>query len=198
MIISHFPGGGVEAKPPLDYTYTGVSEYVSDGGNNWKIRFLTSGKFTPKSDCKVDIFAVGGGAGGNKYGGGGGGYTQTTSFVELLADQEYTVTIGAGGVGIGNTATTNGGASSFGTLLTASGGIKGGTIDGGDGGCGGGAGNNSGVGYAGGNYLCGASGSYCASTRGNVSRESVCQRYIHGYYRIPDHPSTRNHSRNHR
>lgn len=74
-----------------DYTYTGNSVYVDDGNGKWRIKFLSSGTFTPTKNVKVDIFAVGGGGSGagdgssvsgtrgsngsaNRGGGGGGGW----------------------------------------------------------------------------------------------------------------------------
>lgn len=48
-----------------DYTYTGNSVYVDDGNGKWRIKFLSSGTFTPTKNVKVDIFAVGGGGGGS-------------------------------------------------------------------------------------------------------------------------------------
>lgn len=74
-----------------DYTYTGNSIYIDDGNGKWRIKFLSSGTFTPTKNVKVDIFAVGGGGSGagdgssvsgtrgsngsaNRGGGGGGGW----------------------------------------------------------------------------------------------------------------------------
>lgn len=48
-----------------DYTYTGNSVYVDDGNGKWRIKFLSSGTFTPTKNVKVDIFAVDGGGGGS-------------------------------------------------------------------------------------------------------------------------------------
>lgn len=87
------------------FTYTGDYEFVKDGGRNWKIRFLTSGVFTPLVDVEVDIFAVGGGAGSALYipdftssnSGGGGGYTTTVKKITLLSGHNYTIEIGKGG-----------------------------------------------------------------------------------------------------
>ena len=71
-------------QPVLDsapkFTYTGTYEYIDDGGGNWRIKFLSSGVFTPLKAMTIDAFLVGGGGGGyngTNSGGGGGGYTAT-------------------------------------------------------------------------------------------------------------------------
>ena len=149
-------------------------QYVSTD-DGWKIRFLTSGTFTPTEDMLVDIFVVGGGGSGStgKYGGGGGGggggRTATVNNVQLTANTTYTIVIGAGGAAVNayDTAGKAGKASSFsnGTTVIASanggaGGIKSnaGRIGGagGAGGSGGGGGRYNGSaiypGAAGGSY----------------------------------------------
>ena len=139
-----------------NYTYTGSAEFIDDGDDNWRIKFLTSGTLTVKEDRFVDIFAVGGGgnggtgtatnsssSGGTTYGGGGagggGGYTTTVKGTTLPAGT-YTVTVGAAA---GKSSITNEDATI--TYCTANGGKSGsaGTADdqkGGNGGSGGGAG----------------------------------------------------------
>lgn len=118
----------------------------------------------------------GGGKGGNAYdgyyygaggGGGGGGYMKAQN-VAVTPGQAYPITIGAGG-----TASRNGGATSFGTLLSANGGshgsaastngngyyLYGGDGGNGDSGGGGGGGNSSsGRGGAGGTGIHGGNG----------------------------------------
>ena len=95
-------------QPVLDsapkFTYTGTYEYIDDGDGNWRIKFLTSGVFTPLKDMTIDAFLVGGGAGGGKLdgdyalaSGGGGGYTTTQLNISLTAKTAYQVVIGAGG-----------------------------------------------------------------------------------------------------
>ena len=94
---THYPyigGGGVPV-----FEYTGNYEYIDDGGGNWRIKFLTSGVFTPKNKITVDVFLVGGGGGGRSAsngGGGGGGYTHTERKMEIKPGS-YPVVIGAGG-----------------------------------------------------------------------------------------------------
>lgn len=141
-----------------DYTYTGNSVYVDDGNGKWRIKFLSSGTFTPTKNVKVDIFAVGGGGGGSGgdsvfqsslgSAGGGGGYTTTVKTQTLTAGTAYPIVVGSGGAG-GAKATKggSGGSSSFGSLCSANGGTGGGTATsssstyykawGGDGGSGG-------------------------------------------------------------
>lgn len=102
--------------------------------------FDASGTWTkPATGSMARIQVWGGGGGGNRQattttsvGGGGGGYSETTVALSSLASTE-TVTVGAGGVGRTATAGsgTNGGTSTFGTLIGASGGIATGTCNGG-------------------------------------------------------------------
>ena len=108
---THYPyiggGGGVP-----QFEYTGTYEYIDDGGGNWRIKFLTSGTFTPLKAMTIDAFLVGGGGSGavgtqsGVASGGGGGYTETFKKIELTANTEYYIEIGAGGY-INNTAGMN-------------------------------------------------------------------------------------------
>ena len=69
---THYPyigGGGGGGVPQFEYT--GTYEYIDDGGGNWRIKFLTSGTFTPLKAMTIDAFLVGGGASGSRSGGGG-------------------------------------------------------------------------------------------------------------------------------
>ena len=134
-------------QPVLDsapkFTYTGTYEYIDDGGGNWRIKFLTSGTFTPLKAMTIDVFLVGGGGGGNIYGGGGGGYTKTAKSIELAPKSKYAIVVGSGGAGIKTEAEAKAGGitSAFGE--TANGGIGAGhareDYHGGAGGSGGGA-----------------------------------------------------------
>ncbi|MEA5058850.1 MAG: hypothetical protein VB049_02260, partial [Candidatus Pelethousia sp.] len=69
-ILSVFPakgGSGSGYIPPIaesDFTYTGDYALVDDGEGNWRLKFLTSGTFTPKKDMLIDAFLVGGGGAG--------------------------------------------------------------------------------------------------------------------------------------
>ena len=147
-----------------EFTYTGDYEIVNDSDEpitvsqgNWKIRFLTSGTLTftnlNGAENGIDVFLVGGG-GGSWYGtwGGdsnpqfipsaaaGGGYTITKKNISVTVGTQYTISIGAGGLGgtgEGDASGKNGGnTTAFGA--TANGGKTGTTkAKGGDGGSGG-------------------------------------------------------------
>lgn len=153
-----FSGGSSISAPIIgeDFNWTGgdgTYQVLDDGGGNWRIKFLSSGTFTPLKDMVVDAFLVGGGGGkGVSYtGAGGSGYTTTTRSVSLVANRAYPITVGAAGMNgtHTNAAGQNGGATSaFGA--TAAGGkgtpIGSGTSrrPGGAGGSGGGGYNSSG------------------------------------------------------
>lgn len=130
----------------LNFTYTGEYNVRDDG----VVELLTSGELVFLDPAVIDIFCVGGGGAGTTptgsgvnevgYGGGGGGYTSTKK--RQRVDGAYTVTIGAGGGLIDK----QGGATQFGDILTANGGLSGGQSEvytGSDGGSGGGGGVNS-------------------------------------------------------
>ena len=112
---------------PYNFTYTGKCTVIDDGNDNWRVKFLTSGTFTPSVSTAIDVFLVGGGGNGDE-GGGGGGYTKTQKNVQINVSSSYTITIGA----------ATQASKAFG--YTASGGKNGGSyITGGNGGSGGGA-----------------------------------------------------------
>lgn len=124
-----------------DYSYTGSSTFIDDGDGHCRIKFLTSGTFTPTKTFVFDVFLVGGGGGGwtpagaNGGGGAGGGYTHTHTAITLNAGTGYTITVGAGGT------TNNSGGQSSAFGYSANGGLGGsGTYQyGQNGGSGGGA-----------------------------------------------------------
>lgn len=99
---------------------------------NWQL-FTANGSFiVPAGVTKIKVLVYGGGAGGgcgNIPGGGGGGaggYAEGIYTVVSLSS--YAVVIGTGGTGgLSGLPGTNGGASSFGALISASGGL-GGTV----------------------------------------------------------------------
>ena len=105
-MIANFPVWGKIGGLPK-FEYTGTYELIDDGRGNWRIKFLTSGLFTPLVDMVVDVFLVGGGgAGGYRSGtittsahlsGGGGGYTKTVKSVQLNKGDQCNIDIGAGG-----------------------------------------------------------------------------------------------------
>jgi hypothetical protein len=126
-------GGGLPR-----FTYTGTYTLLDDGNRNWRIKFLTSGTFTPAGTMYVDVFGVGAGGGAAANGGhagAGGGYTRKIAH-QLIGGTSYTVLIGAGG-----NPGSNGGTTSFAvsgtTLLSAAGGFYATTDQGAAGGSGG-------------------------------------------------------------
>lgn len=142
-------GDGSAISAPIigkDFNWSGgVGTYqvLDDGDGSWRIKFLSSGTFTPLRDMVIDAFLVGAGGGGYKqisYGcGGGGGYTNTVKSLVLVANTAYSIVIGAGGSKWGssdNPATSGGDTSAF--SATAAGGAPATTKRGGNGGSGGG------------------------------------------------------------
>ena len=93
--------------------------------------------FTVPKSGSYSVMCFGGGGGGYK-GGGAGGYMKKSS-LSLTAGTAYDITIGAGGKSSTSGSAQSGGATSFGTLLSASGGGSG-YVGGGRGGSGGGGG----------------------------------------------------------
>ena len=104
-------GGGSGISAPIigkDFNWTGgdgTYQVLDDGGGNWRIKFLTSGVFTPLKAMTIDAFLVGGGAAGKGVSwiayGGSGGFTATVKEIQLTKNTEYNVLIGAGGSGNG-------------------------------------------------------------------------------------------------
>ena len=129
----------VATEIALDYEYTGYHIYSVNSSGDWKIRFLTSGTFTPHKNLSADVFLVGGGGGGGKAsstsggGGGGGGYT-TTGTASIVNGQSYEIVVGDGGA-----AATDGNKSTA-FNLQAAGGKTSVSYVGGAGGSGGGSG----------------------------------------------------------
>lgn len=138
---------------PYSFTYTGNCTVVDDGNDNWRVKFLTSGTFTPNQSIKIDVFLVGGGGGGggagvdywNKGGGGGGGgYTAYYNAIAINTGESYKITVGAGGGGGGSQwdgGGTGGKSSAFGKSASGGGGGAASSADkpgGGNGGSGGG------------------------------------------------------------
>jgi hypothetical protein len=141
------------------YSYTGNSTLIDDGNGNWRIKFLTSGTFTPHFDMEIDSFLVGGGGGGGSGagGGGGGGYTSTQYKISLENNTAYGIIIGQGGAGgTDNGSGYNGGSTSAFGYTTLGGSYGNGwssspSCAGGNGGSGGGGGTETGTGGSGGN-----------------------------------------------
>lgn len=149
--------GGTGGVPT--FTYSGTYQMINEGRGNWRLKLLTSGTLNitklPNRQTMIDVFLVGGGGGGGPQfygGGGGGGYTKTQTRIYPTLNNDYSITIGAGGAAKleANEAGSDGGSSTaFG--LTAAGGKGGGGPDfatntggGGNGGSGGGEFNGAG------------------------------------------------------
>ncbi|MDD3186976.1 MAG: InlB B-repeat-containing protein [Bacilli bacterium] len=153
------------------FTYTGTYTVIDDGNGNWRIKFLTSGTFTPKVDFTIDAFLVGGGGGGcSQYGGGGGGgYTATHSSIAITKNTAYTITRGSGG-GLNRTGGTT---TAFG--YSVSGGKPGVTWNGGNGGSGGGGHSNDAVGGNGGSN--GGNGGSSAGNAGGTGQGTTTREF---------------------
>lgn len=178
-----FSWGGSDISAPIigrDFNWTGgdgTYQVLEDGDGNWRIKFLSSGTFTPLKGMVIDVFLVGGGGGGCRsvfYGnGGGGGYAKTVKSIVLTANTAYSIVIGAGGsayVDKDNPGTSGGDTSAF--SETAAGGAPGTPSKGGAGGSGGGSYNsNSSVGYDGGSDGSKGGGQNGGSGQGTTTRE---------------------------
>ena len=99
-----FVSGSAISAPIIgeDFNWSGgdgTYQVLDDGGGNWRIKFLSSGTFTPLKDMVIDVFLVGagGGKGSVRCGGGGAGYTTTVRSITLAANTAYQITIGAAG-----------------------------------------------------------------------------------------------------
>ncbi len=100
-----FVGGSAISAPIIgeDFNWSGgdgTYQVLDDGGGNWRIKFLSSGTFTPLKNMVIDAFLVGagGGKGSVRCGGGGAGYTTTVRSIVLAANAAYQITIGAAGI----------------------------------------------------------------------------------------------------
>ena len=133
------PGAGALATDSFaELVYNGTSWVISRAVSSYGLgstqTFTSSGTWSKPSGCRaIRVILVGGGAGGGAGGtatggGGAGGYAESliTSVSGSIA-----VTIGGGG-----SPGVSGGTTSFGTLLSATGGSPGGTWHGGLGGLG--------------------------------------------------------------
>jgi hypothetical protein len=119
---------------------------VTGGGLQSIQVFTASGTYTkPAGITKVRVRGVGGGGGGGGVrasvaatgsGGGGGGHFE--EIIDVSALSTVTVTIGAGGSGVSESAGTAGGTTSFGAFASGNGG-GGGALENGGGGAGGSA-----------------------------------------------------------
>ena len=167
-----------------EYAYLTATGGTITYDGDYKIHTFTSdGTFTVKSlgstEDEVEYLVVGGGGGGGFArggGGGAGGYRTATGFAVTV--QGYSITIGAGGLGVASDDGTDGGDSIFSTI-TSDGGGGGGRTDpspqtGHNGGSGGGGGSHGsagswidgGTGVAGQGYAGGRGGNIGALDRG--------------------------------
>jgi len=121
-----------------NYQFMGASQmlsvpyalYANSAGNagftNMQV-FSTVGTYTftiPAGVTKIMVEVWGGGGGGscsNNYAGGGGGYGK--GIYSVVPASNYAVTVGVGGTG--SASGTDGGSSSFGVLISATGGLGG-------------------------------------------------------------------------
>lgn len=86
------------------FSYTGTYTWIDDGSGNWRLKFLTSGTFTPSVGANIDIFLVGGGGRGAYFttsGGGGAGSGKTTTLLNyaMSGGTDYSIVVGEGGTG---------------------------------------------------------------------------------------------------
>jgi hypothetical protein len=132
---------------------------ITTDGTYWIHTFLTTQTFTPFTNLTCDYLVIaGGGGGGSGSGGGGGAGGYRTSIggspLSTTSGTSYSITVGAGGAGAGNTVYlgSNGTTSTFSTINTTGGGGGGRNVNsaaGNSGGSGGGGGFATGAGGAG-------------------------------------------------
>lgn len=114
-------GRGASISAPIigkDFNWSGgdgTYQVIDDGGGNWRIKFLSSGTFTPLKNMVIDAFLVGagGGSGSAFCGSGGSGYTTTVRSVVLAANTAYPITVGAAGTNGTSGSTDGGGTTAF-------------------------------------------------------------------------------------
>lgn len=162
-------GGGAISAPIIgeDFNWTGgdgTYQVIDDGGGNWRIKFLSSGTFTPLKDMVIDVFLVGagGGKGSVRCGGGGAGYTTTVRSITLAANTAYQITIGAAGKNSSTGDGTDGGTTSAFSTVAAGG--KGSTTGRGTAG----TGSSGDGGSGGGGYISGGSNGVRGSAAGGT------------------------------
>lgn len=123
-------GGSAISAPIIgeDFNWSGgdgTYQVIDDGGGNWRIKFLSSGTFTPLKNMVIDAFLVGagGGKGYTRCGGGGAGYTTTVRSIVLAANTSYSIVVGAAGTNGRSSGSdgTNGGTTSAFSAVAAGG-----------------------------------------------------------------------------
>ena len=139
-----------------------------DGFKNFCVDIIMRSQNWTAPKAKGQMFRViacGGGGGCKGTGGGGGGYVEIAD-LSIAKGTVIPIICGAGA------AAENGGATSFGTLLTASGGLASTNENGGNGGAGGGGGENGNGGnggtYGGGGGAGGSSSALCRGGNGGI------------------------------
>jgi hypothetical protein len=131
MPLGFFKGvGGLGRRlaPGLQFVTAtgGTVTDVTIGGLNYRIhQFTSNGTFSVSSPGEVGALIVGGGGGANSAfpgqpGGGGGGVVEQASI--LVTAQNYSITVGAGGLTVYNGTAGTGGGSSSALGYTAGGG----------------------------------------------------------------------------
>jgi len=108
---------GSQTSAGIGLGFSNMQVFSNEGTYNWNV---PSGV----NKIMVEVWGAGGG-GGQNCGGGGGGYGK--EIISVLSNETFTITVGAGGApgGGGGTQGVVGGTTSFGSLLSASGGIGG-------------------------------------------------------------------------
>ena len=161
-----------------DFTYTGSKAWIDDGNGNFRLKFLTSGTFTPTKQVKIDVFIVGGGSGGNAGGagsatnaggGGAGGLTGTWTNITLNANQAYSIVVGGGGAGGQTYGSAGGTSSAFGYSKAGGSSRTTGAYWGNNGGSGGGG--ATGGGATGGSDGSNGNGAQAGTGQGTTTRE---------------------------
>lgn len=104
---------GSQSSLGIGTGFSNMQVFSNEGTYNWNVP-------TGVNKIMVEVWGAGGG-GGQNCGGGGGGYGK--EIISVLSNQTFTITVGAGGApGSQGTQGVVGGTTSFGSLLSASGG----------------------------------------------------------------------------
>lgn len=115
-------GDGYFRKCSLAHLASKISA-VTGGGSHGSQLFTASGTFkVPAGVTSVYVTAAGGGGGGNYWRDGGWGATVYRRHLSVVAGGTYAITVGAAGAGGASINAKAGGTTSFGNLLSVSGG----------------------------------------------------------------------------
>ena len=113
------------------FGYKNMVVFYNPGVMNW----VVPDELRKGRKCYVKIIGGGGSGGRAAGGGGGGGGGIAEKLIDLTEVESVTLTVGNGGIapaaGTSNIAGTNGGTTSFGSILSATGGTGGATPSGG-------------------------------------------------------------------